>query len=142
MNCQQYKAELTSVKTLEELSDAAKQHLSSCSQCKALSQSYNHFLQFADAEKKIEVSPFIATRIMAAIETDNAEQVPAIIPWLRVIAVTLTMTIGFTFAYLSDKRQTVMADLLLTDYFDVENNAFEIETAWFEETTQSENNIN
>lgn len=140
MNCQQYKAELTTVKKREELSDAANQHLRSCSQCKALSQSYNHFLEFADAEKKTEVSPFIATRIMAAIEADDADQIPAIVPWLKAIAVTLTITIGFTFAYLSDKRQAVMADLLITDYFNMENNAFEIETAWFEET-QPENNI-
>jgi len=140
MNCQQYRAELTTVKKRDELSDAANQHLRSCSRCKALSQSYNHFLEFADAEKSTEVSPFIATRIMAAIAADEAEQISAIVPWLRVIAVTLTLTIGFTFAYLSDKRQIVMADLLITDYFNVERNAFEIETAWIEEI-QPENNI-
>jgi hypothetical protein len=139
MNCPQYRAELTTAKRRGEHSDLANAHINTCPECKALTQSYDWFLDFVDAEKKIKVSPFINTRIMASIETNNADPGHQIIPWLRVLAFMLTMTIGFTFAYLSDKRQSEIADQMLTNYINVEKSAFEIDKLWFEEMS-SENN--
>jgi hypothetical protein len=139
MNCLQYRTELTTAKKREELSDVAIAHLKACPECKALTQSYGWFLDFVNAEKKIKVSPFITTRIMSSIETDKADPVRQIIPWLRVLAFMLTMTIGFTFAYLSDKRQSEIADQMLTNYINVENSAFEIDKLWFEEMSSDNN---
>lgn len=69
-------------------------HLSHCPQCREVAELLKLSEAFIAGEKQTEPNPFLATRIMAAIEANEArvsQPVPAIIRLLRPAAITLSL---------------------------------------------------
>ena len=69
-------------------------HLSHCPQCREVAELLKLSEVVIAGEKQTEPNPFLATRIMAAIEANEArvsQPVPAIIRLLRSAAITLSL---------------------------------------------------
>ncbi|MFO8001847.1 MAG: hypothetical protein R6U46_11425 [Marinilabilia sp.] len=132
MNCEEIHTKLAQIKNLQDIPEEMHQHIRECEACREVYEQTRALLDFVGTEKEKEVSPFLATRVMAHI------QGPPPSPWLARPAVVSVMSVvllflGFLTATLTDKQSENTSDateIIASEYYFTENPASELEDIW------------
>ncbi|HBE42090.1 MAG TPA: hypothetical protein DDW27_12950 [Bacteroidales bacterium] len=125
MNCQLCKKELDSYiegKLSDDLKNQIEAHLLICSDCKDAYRLQILADRVMAAEKELEVNPFLATRVMAEIETRESGTVRSIPNVLRPVLITISMGTAVFLGVIMGSipqykkiRETIPVELALID---------------------------
>jgi len=125
MDCQLCKQELDSYledKLSEDLKNQIDAHLLICSDCKEFYRLQILADRVIAAEKKLEVKPFLTTRVMAEIENREFRSVRSIPNVLRPVLITISMAAAIFLGVIMGSipqyqhiRETIPVELALID---------------------------
>lgn len=128
MNCKKTEKELLAFHGKNEISNDTLEHIKQCHSCGLLFEKTKIFYEGLEAEKAFRSSPFMATRIMAAI--DEKEYNPTIQfrmkKGLQMAFVATALVLGiFSSMLFNNANSTPENNPVLADYFFTENTGIE-----------------
>lgn len=131
MKCRDFEKEMTHHDFSQDPSETMKMHLESCSNCLILYKKQQSFFAGVVAEKSLQVSPFIATRVLAGLEPSQPEVFMTAFKPARVMAFAFAFVIGLGVAWMGNSQlEEKTASIILEDYFAESPAGYEIENSW------------
>lgn len=131
MNCKSFNKALAALNQGEEWSPAMKTHLAVCQECRLLARNYASFLDAVEVEKSFQVSPFMATRVLAKMEAQSKSSFTLVLKPSLVMAFTIAFVIGLSGTwFISNTKNSTRNSDIITDYFTELNSGYFIEQSW------------
>ncbi|TCO10901.1 hypothetical protein [Natronoflexus pectinivorans] len=139
MNCVEFEIRLAKLKSGENPGDEFIKHRNQCAKCTKLANEVEGLFQLIEVDASKTVSPFLSTRIMAALDKKAMEVHISIQKAWQIAAVSLALIAGFNLALFMDYRQSPTdADSVLSEYFFAGNAGMEIENNWLKLSTDED----
>lgn len=132
MNCKEFNIRLAQTNDPGDLPEEMQRHINQCASCRHIYEQTRTLFDFVKIEKEAEVSPFVTTRVMAAIQNPEPS------PWLVRPAVVSVMSgillvLGFLAAGLTNQKietTTQSTEIIASEYYFTENPGSELEEIW------------
>lgn len=132
MNCEEFNNQLASIQDIEHLTADMQHHIEGCQSCREMYYQLLKLFQYVSEERAVKVSPFINTRILAAIEKSSYSQKrikTGLVPVLSVVF----MLLGFFSARWFIGTDTISresVEIIASEYYLSENPGTLLEETW------------